>query len=266
MEWAQGEKFRSYLSRDIYVQDLGLCAAECAGAAHTRRHGAANGLSCRRQVRPHPADPSHFTRRAVAAVAKRWSWLSQLRMLRSAAAVAARWQLIGHCRCTGLLPRIICEGPVMLTGALAILVARWWWPCWLAADMCKAHLCPSRDAGSDESGAHRLLACACGIRVHVPRERPRQSAPRSFRSSLRRHSSQAQAHAFAEAVRPSVLPHRLLRCARVPQSHLCLSLRADPRLGRCSPTPRWQIRLPSTASGCEPTDGGRLGSHTARRS
>ena len=171
MEWAQGEKFRSYLSRDIYVQDLGLCAAECAGAAHTRRHGAANGLSCRRQVRPHPADPSHFTRRAVAAVAKRWSWLSQLRMLRSAAAVAARWQLIGHCRCTGLLPRIICEGPVMLTGALAILVARWWWPCWLAADMCKAHLCPSRDAGSDESGAHRLLACAGGIRVHLGHER-----------------------------------------------------------------------------------------------
>ena len=171
MEWGQGEKSRSYLSRDIYVQDLGLCAAECAGAAHTRRHGAANGLSCRRQVRPHPADPSHFTRRAVAAVAKRWRWLSQLRMLRSAAAVAARWQLIGHFRCTGLLPRIICEGPVMLTGALAILVARWWWPCWLAADMCKAHLCPSRDAGSDESGAHRLLACAGGIRVHLGHER-----------------------------------------------------------------------------------------------
>ena len=55
MEWAQREKSRSYLSRDIYVQDLGLCAAKRAGAAHARRRGAADGLSCRQLVRPHPA-------------------------------------------------------------------------------------------------------------------------------------------------------------------------------------------------------------------
>ena len=210
------------LSRHIRAGFGPLCGRVCAGAAHTRRHGAANGLSCRRQVRPHPADPSHFTRRAVAAVAKRWSWLSQLRMLRSAAAVAARWQLIGHCRCTGLLPRIICEGPVMLTGALAILVARWWWPCWLAADMCKAHLCPSRDAGSDESGAHRLLACAGGIRVHRGHERGQTRAHQDrFAALLTKIFElsclcQALELAYVSARRPCTPPRDLSLLGAVP--------------------------------------------------
>ena len=111
MEWAQLEKSRSYLSRDIYVQDLGLCAAKRAGAAHARRRGAADGLSCKQQVRPHPADASRFTRRAVAAVTKPWRRLSQLRMLRSVALLAARWQqLISHHGWTGLLPCIVGEG------------------------------------------------------------------------------------------------------------------------------------------------------------
>ena len=107
----------------------------------------------------------------------------------------------------------------MLTGALAVLAARWWWPRRLAAAIRKALLCPSRDAGSDESGAHRLLACAGGIRVHRGHEKGQTRAHQDrFAALLTKifelsRLRQALEVAYASARRPSAPRHAICLCS-----------------------------------------------------